>query len=594
MLLKYWISKHLVTPVRRHIRIKLSLMIIIVAIVPLTMATIISNESARRAMEKEIIDTNLSMLAWISQDYQDNFYRISEAMTAFYFDGDILFYINRINQGGSLRGTGITFLRNKLRSYLLGNYSEFEEVSFYVKDSTLLFSVSSESEFFSQEIDPKIFESDERLQAHAAFIYSEEGIYITKPYLRFEDRKLLGSLVVKLKWQFFEKVNALLGGEENSFILFLDSKGKEVYNPTKHIISNELEQSINLIAHEMTEQSNYKTDTEYYLFYQPINKNLWLLKGVPISVASEFYREQLISQLFLIALAGGIALVFTLYLGKLFSEPILKLTKSMQNLDFSQNQFVIPTSIVRSKDEIKVLEQSYLFMLKKINELIDEEYRQKIETQTAQLMALQAQINPHFMYNTLNMIGAMAIESESKDIYDVVMAFSRMLRYNMRFEREQVTIIDEIDNAKQYLYIQQQRFDQKLEVSYDIPDNLFNHLIPKLCLQPVLENCFKHGFHKREDSWRIHIKIREDDKMIYIHVVDNGQGISTQSLEEINHRLQNMSSNAIPIGDHVGLVNIHSRLKLFYGDDSGLHISSHINKGTEVIINFTKRRSTYD
>lgn len=569
----------------------------IVAIVPLTVATIITNQNSREAMEKEILRQNSSQIEWVNSEFSNNVERIDEALTAFYFDNNIQFYLNKISDGDTLKSMGVTFFQNKLNNYLLANYRDFESVSFYIFEEGKAYHASIEKIFRVEAI------SKNYLNEESVFNFEDNLFYINNckfnksltkdevvdgPYMtifkkRFEDQKIIAALVVKLKWRLFDKAIDLLNIEKGNRIFFVYSNGKVIYNNGKDTIKQDYLQDI-LKNIKVEKKENYFKIADDYVFYEQLSSDLFLIKTIPISIASDFYRKTLYSQLIIIFITGFLIISITIFLGRYLTKPILTLTHSMRDIDNLLNSKTLPASKVKSNDEIKVLEESYLVMLQKIKDLIDLEYKQKIEMQSAQLMALQAQINPHFMYNTLQMIGAMAVEKNSPEIYQIISAFSNMMRYNMRMVEELVTIDQELDNVDNYLKIQQMRFDRKLKINYEIEEGVKQYKIPKLSIQPIVENCFKHGFIKSSQEWTINIKVRQADEMVIIKISDNGQGIEPDKLREIRHDLQQSTNTIFNHLENLGLKNIDSRIKLFYGPEFGLGIDSISGTGTEVIM----------
>jgi len=233
-----------------------------------------------------------------------------------------------------------------------------------------------------------------------------------------------------------------------------------------------------------------------------------------------------------------------------------------------------------------------VMMIEKIKNLINQEYRQKIEKQSAQLMALQAQINPHFMYNTLQMIGGMAVKHNVQEIYQIVSAFSRMMRYNMQMA-DTVTISQELMNIDYYLEIQESRFENKLTVKKSIDPSCLDCLIPKLSLQPLLENCFKYGFNTRRKRWIVRIEIVAQGDQIRITIADNGTGLTDDQIQEINLAMKNSENLPVDRLESLGLRNINARIKLFFGSDYGLSIS-HAPEGGALVTLLIGRRLHQD
>jgi two-component system sensor histidine kinase YesM len=230
-------------------------------------------------------------------------------------------------------------------------------------------------------------------------------------------------------------------------------------------------------------------------------------------------------------------------------------------------------------------------MINEINTLITEKYRNKIERQSIQLKALQAQINPHFLSNTFQLIGGMALSHGANDLYDATIKMSNLVRYSMRIDQEAVAIEQELQHVKEYLDIQKLRFDDQLDFIVDIDANVLAMKVPKFTFQPILENSFKYGLKKVERTWQMSITGSIDDA-VHIHIKDNGIGMSADKIETINKRFStnNMDFEESEKTDKisVGLMNIDSRIKLLYGPHYGLHISQNSDNGITVSITIPK------
>jgi two-component system sensor histidine kinase YesM len=238
------------------------------------------------------------------------------------------------------------------------------------------------------------------------------------------------------------------------------------------------------------------------------------------------------------------------------------------------------------KDEIGILEQSYSIMIDKIRNLIDSDYKVKMEKRTAQFMALQAQINPHFMNNSLQLIGGIAISKNVPEIYTLIKAISNMLLYSIKVKEDLVTIEQEILHLKDYLLIQQMRFTDRIDIELNIEEELNDYLLPKLSLQPIVENSFKHGLEKKASTWKLSIQAIKHEKNIMIIVEDNGLGIEENKLCEIEQLLQNNINNVLEIDGSMGLKNVDARLKLYFGNDYGIKLYSEKDKGTKITMLF--------
>ncbi|MBQ6559358.1 MAG: sensor histidine kinase [Erysipelotrichaceae bacterium] len=223
----------------------------------------------------------------------------------------------------------------------------------------------------------------------------------------------------------------------------------------------------------------------------------------------------------------------------------------------------------------------------------------ELEKRKEQLNALQSQINPHFLYNTLDTIRGMALERDCKDVSDVVASLSSMFKYNMDFSSSLVNIQSEIEQIQRFMNIQEQRFpgkyrfEQKFECS---DDNLLQVLIPKFTLQPLVENALSHGLKAKRKDAVLTIRYINTGYYFSIIVSDNGVGMSDDVVKELNERINDPRidhENNIKVNDMgIALPNVAARLKMYFGDEYGLHIVSTLGIGTDVTVTMPLKNGT--
>lgn len=260
----------------------------------------------------------------------------------------------------------------------------------------------------------------------------------------------------------------------------------------------------------------------------------------------------------------------------------LSTTMSRQGKDLS---FYSP--YMNRTDEIGTLYNEYSNMLEELNASIKRDYQDKLNILDAQMKSLEARINSHFLFNTLESINSMAEIDENEDIATMSLALGNMFRYAIKTPSEIVTLQDEINHVKDYVSIQAIRFSNKFTLTLDIPDELYQQKVLKLILQPLVENSFYHGLNYCTAGDNITIQAKRDSTILYITVSDNGQGMTQEVLDELRAKLSEEASFT-ELGHRnkqgIGLKNIHSRIELYYGRGYGLSITSTPGEGTSITI----------
>ena len=201
------------------------------------------------------------------------------------------------------------------------------------------------------------------------------------------------------------------------------------------------------------------------------------------------------------------------------------------------------------------------------------------------MSALQSQINPHFLYNTLEYIRMYALNKQQTELADVVYAFSALLRNNINQEKT-TTLKEELDFCEKYVYLFQMRYPDSIAYNFVVDDGLDKFVIPKFIIQPLIENYFIHGIdYERQDN-AISVKAHRYDEEVVIQIVDNGLGIEAQRLIEINDKLHRKGQK---LPESIGMTNVYERIKGFFGEDSQMWIESEMNQGTTIMIKIKAR-----
>ncbi len=207
-------------------------------------------------------------------------------------------------------------------------------------------------------------------------------------------------------------------------------------------------------------------------------------------------------------------------------------------------------------------------------------YEYELQTKEALLNNLQRQINPHFLYNTLECVRALALVKGADDVADIAVDIADIMRYSLDTS-ETVTLGDEIAAIKHYLSIMNARYPDRFECNIDISEDIMHCSTMKMILQPVLENAFKHGLQMTKGGNCIDIKAEKKNGDIYVCIRDNGKGIGEEELNRLKDKLESSYSEN---GNKIGILNVHHRLRLFYGEDYGMAIESVVNEYTSVVL----------
>ncbi|AIQ11632.1 cache domain-containing sensor histidine kinase [Paenibacillus durus] len=262
-----------------------------------------------------------------------------------------------------------------------------------------------------------------------------------------------------------------------------------------------------------------------------------------------------------------------------FTRPIKKLISYTQKVQIGQLDASV--DLVRV-DEFGLLARKITDMTRTINDLILQEYRLEIANKTNQLKVLQAQVNPHFLYNALQSIATLSLRYNAPKIYDLIYSLGSMMRYSMTTDGNQVTLQDEIEHVQNYVALQRERFgEENLRMDVDVEERASGIFVPKMILQPLVENIFKHGFRDGIKDGVISITGKLDaEGRLVIMVRDNGKGISDERLKEVRDCLERTEHSG---EEGIGLRNVLARLRLQISERSQLHLQGG-EDGAEVVM----------
>lgn len=238
-------------------------------------------------------------------------------------------------------------------------------------------------------------------------------------------------------------------------------------------------------------------------------------------------------------------------------------------------------SDVRSGAEVSVLSDSLNTMIDKIDELLEQVKKEQIRLRKAEFELLQSQINPHFLYNTLDAIVWLAEAGEQKKVVSMVGSLSDFFRTSLNQGKDIITIKEELQHSRSYLEIQQMRYQDILNYEIDVPEELHRYLIPKITIQPLVENALYHGIKNKRGLGRIVISGRKEEDFLILQIEDNGIGMRKERLDQVK---EGMNQKIPTEKDIYGLYNVNERIRLNFGEKYGLSIESTYGEGTVVSI----------
>lgn len=404
-----------------------------------------------------------------------------------------------------------------------------------------------------------------------------------------ETGDVLGVMLVDLNFSVINELLSRVSLGRRGYLFIVDSDGRIVYHPRQELIYSDIEREYIDRVLNSTYGSFSVTDQrgERVYMVRTSSKTRWRTVGVDFAADLVRNRETIRryyvwwSLLFLVA-----AVFVSIAISHQLSKPIMRLRASMQAVE--QGNFDIFVN-VRSTNEIGDLARDFQIMIAQIKELMRRNAEEQELKRKSELMALQNQITPHFLYNTLDSVIWMAEAKQHRNVVQTVSALARLLRLSISRGDELVTIRDEVDHISSYLTIQKIRYRDTLDFSIDVDENILDLRIPKVILQPLVENAIYHGIKNKEEGGCIRVTGVLDDTDVLLSVKDDGVGMSAEHMARllvpsgVESAVESTHSGRTgPSGSRVGVTNVHERIRLYFGEDYGLSYRANGGSGTIV------------
>ena len=358
--------------------------------------------------------------------------------------------------------------------------------------------------------------------------------------------------------------------EGESFIMDTSSN---LYTKVQTISAQDTENIMNNVMLHLDTTSSFSLDKyTYYYTKIPANENWYLCTKVETANLTKETSSFILMLTSLLVLFTLITIVVCIYLSRSITKPISNLNETMQKAS-SNLQIVADQSDI---EEINSLSYSFNQLIQKIDNLLKKIKEDAKLQRQSEIKVLQAQINPHFLYNTLDALNWKALQHQDTEMTTLIRSLCDFYRISLSNGDEFIPIKDEIKHVECYLKIQSIRFKNQFTYDLEGEPHLLSMYCLKILLQPLIENAITHGLRPLDHPGEIHIRIFTQDNNIIMTVEDNGVGMSDQMLDEVKNGLSNQALHKY------GLYNINQRIRLTYGETYGIHIQSQLNSGTKV------------
>ena len=297
-------------------------------------------------------------------------------------------------------------------------------------------------------------------------------------------------------------------------------------------------------------------------------------------------NQRLLTQnLVLIAvILTGLLSLLILYVTKTLTRPLEELSATVKQIGAGETELRIRYT---EQDEIGQLGTEFNHMLDEMERLIGKQYESELLRHKAEYKALQAQINPHFLYNTLDTMSSIASIQDCEIVSGLCQSLSNLFRYSLDMSHPYATVASEVNHLKNYIFVMNVRMRDEIQYRFDIADEVLQDSLPRISIQPLVENAINHGLRNKHGKKEICISAEAQDGRLSIIVEDNGVGLDE---DEISRRLKEHDNTLAEAGESIGIYNINARMKMLYGEEYGMEVYSRKGEGTSVRIRIPEKK----
>jgi two-component system, sensor histidine kinase YesM len=584
---------------RSSIRNKLIVFLLVATIVPFGSSIIITYFHTKESLKNQVVQENSNLLYQGKINLEGYINELNGLTLSLYNNPGFINFLKNSTKENNYVTIGI--ITNVVQTILYAE-DNIDRVNITIAEDDRIVSASKRSTVVftknlmakNQEYYIKAIESPNNM-----YIEPLRTVYenTTKPRKVFSlhrtltdipSDKVLAFISLEISSDKIYKLSQNLYNQETEEFYIVSSEGKLIYSSNNDIPDEKHEQQwIKKIIDSSVESGTLEWEEGTFngvMVYDQLPSatgGWYLVKRIPYSTLYESAFD--VTKINIMFGVFGLLLVIlaTLFVSFRITSPIRILLQYIQQVEKGNMKVELEPI---GNDEIGVLGYRFKNMIEKIDDLINREYKLELENKTNQLKVLQSQINPHFLYNALQSIGTIALKNKVPQIYTLVTHLSKIMRYGMNMEEDMVALLKEINYIKAYLLLQKERFGDQLEYSIHVDEEVLNVHVPKMILQPIIENYFKHGFESRDRVGEIEIKCNKDGEFLAIYILDNGSGVSEVRLKEIDTFLNEDNRRRDYADSNIGLKNVHSRLKLNYEHLATMELSNQEDGGFLVFI----------
>lgn len=586
--------------IRKSVKSKLFIIYVAVISLPIILFGGISYTMSTASLERDYTNYQGRINQQIVRTMEENLANLKRQSMAVYSNLDDIIHVLSLTD--EIMGTEYLSTYNRVSNYLnslIQSNENLYAITLLSTDGSVLYysgrqgsainlyNVKNEP-WFAETMDlkgmPLIMEPHRNKYIDAGSPNNKSVISISRSIINLQTGQPAGLIVFDQEVSHFSNIVSTIEWENNQHFMVVGNSGAVIYSDAA--LSPAYYDKLIERSHANISGS-FKLgieSREWLVNFSGSEKYQWkVISAIPLSELKEknlFLRN---INLVLLTVLILFAFVLSLYFSHVVTSPLKKLLFSLRKLSKGD----LSTRVaVRGEDELSQIGVAFNAMVQNIENLIQQNYQIGLLKKQAELDALQSQINPHFLFNTLTSILSVIDKRDFAKSATMIKSLSAMFRYSLSKGKYIVSFSEELEHVKKYIYIQECRFADRYQVSYDIDDDVLSYGIVRLSLQPLIENAFIHGLDPKEGKGTLRITAKSSKDMFFIYIVDNGAGIEDDKLQRINQSLEwNGDFSTNPYSEHMGIFNVNARIKLTYGTQYGLKL--YMNNRSETVVKIT-------
>ena len=581
----------------RNLKLQSRLMICfsLLTILPLFIVASFTYQSAERTIKKNASDITASKLQQAINSVDLYIENADSVVQSIFFDSNLRQYIYDSHKSDYERAIALTEVQKILSGYIYPNkyigqvYIVDRKNNIFASGSMIL-DILNKEEWFSRFVEGN--DKMAIIPTHNAGNYMvrfnnniDTVITILRKYTNIQNNELLGVIGIDINYQYIHNIFQNSEINNDTITMIVTEQGKMVYNKDRSLIDTEIDRGRyqQIFQNQSGSYIEVIDKISYFVVFTTSEKTDWkLVQLIPVNQLFAEAKSIKIKTLLVGMICTFFALLISVGASYSVSGPLKKLRREMVKVEKGDMNVHMEIS---SEDEIAELSNSFNHMIQELRASIQKIYEDENIKKQIELNMLQQQINPHFLFNTLDSINWMARMQNVPNISLTITSLVKLLQASTYTDRDFVTIEEELENIKNYIAIQKFRYGSQFEVIYEIEETIAKKYTLKLILQPLVENAIYHGLEDKVEGGIIVIGGSMIDNVIYLSVQDNGRGINQEKINQILAKDMKESSRY----SSIGISNTAKRIKLYYGEKYGLELIKLEEGGTKAVITIPVR-----